>query len=456
LIYVPNSALQVYKTAFSQYEAYIVGYGPSYTMLYKSTNGQIVTPYNSANFGANLISNTYNNGQGTMTFDGPITKIGLNSFRGCTTLKNITIPDTVTVIGSNAFNGCSGLTSIKIPASVTDISIYAYNGCYKLASITVDANNTYFDSRNNCNAIIRTSTNSLRVGCKNTVIPSSVTTIGDYAFYGRLDDMDPKDILISSSVRTIGKYAFARNAALRRIIIPSSVTSINNYAFYDCETLITIFIGTTPPTVPTRGGNIFSVSSGSISTNPIYVPMSALQTYKTIFSNFVSRIVGYGSIIYYTSKNNNIITPSHNLWGSVNLLYNNYYNQGKGIMLFDGTLTEIGNQVFINQSKLNTIIIPETVTKIGHKTFYNSGLTSITIPASVTNIVGMTFDNCRFLSEVIVMPTEPPFIGVAGSDYPTIFDYNAAGRLIKVPAVRLYAYKNAGGWRRYWSDIVAQ
>ena len=130
------------------------------------------------------LENIYTKTGGVIIFDGPVTKIGLNSFRECTTLKQITIPDTVTIIGASAFNGCSGLTSI-----------------------TVDANNTYFDSRNNCNAIIRTSTNNLRVGCENTVIPSSVTTIGDYSFYGRNVS---NGITIPSSVTTIGVSSFQK------------------------------------------------------------------------------------------------------------------------------------------------------------------------------------------------------------------------------------------------------
>ena len=99
---------------------------------------------------------------------------------GC---KNTVIPSSVTSIGSSAFSGCSGLTSISIPSSVTSIGSGAFYGCSGLTTITVDADNPVYDSRNNCNAIIQTTTNRLISGCKNTVIPSSVTSIGNYAFW---------------------------------------------------------------------------------------------------------------------------------------------------------------------------------------------------------------------------------------------------------------------------------
>ena len=120
----------------------------------------------------------------------------------------LTIGDGVTSIGNYAFENCSSLTSVTIPDSVTEIGHAAFANCSSLTSIVVALDNAVYDSRDNCNAIIETATNALKVGCVATVIPKSVTSIGRYAFYGY------------SSLA---------------IAIPDSVTSIGDYAFYDCS-----------------------------------------------------------------------------------------------------------------------------------------------------------------------------------------------------------------------------
>ena len=104
-------------------------------------------------------------------------------FSGCTNLRLLTIGDKVTIIPSSAFSGCSGLTSVVIPNSATSIGDNTFIGCSGLSSVVVDKNNVKYDSRDNCNAIIETSTNKLVGGRNNTTIPNSVTAIGEDAFY---------------------------------------------------------------------------------------------------------------------------------------------------------------------------------------------------------------------------------------------------------------------------------
>lgn len=124
---------------------------------------------------------------------------------GC---QNTIIPNNVTSIRDWAFSGCSSLTSITIPASVMSIGYAAFYGCGLLEDIIVDTENPVFDSRDNCNAIIETNTNTLILGCKNTVIPNSVTSIGDYAFSGC--------------------------TGLNELIIPPSVNKVSASAFWQC------------------------------------------------------------------------------------------------------------------------------------------------------------------------------------------------------------------------------
>ena len=152
--------------------------------------------------------------------------------RGC---KNTIIPDSVTSVKWGAFCGCSGLTSITIPAGVTRIEETAFEGCSGLTSIVVDKENKYYDSRNNCNAIIETESNTLVIGCKNTTIPASVTRLGEYAF---ADRSGLTSITIPQSVTSIGYYTFSGCSGLTSITIPKSVTSIGDYAFAGCHDLV--------------------------------------------------------------------------------------------------------------------------------------------------------------------------------------------------------------------------
>ncbi len=175
----------------------------------------------------------------SITIPEGVTSIGECAFYNCTSLISITIPEGVTSIAYNAFFYCESLTSITIPSSVTSIDIYAFYICPSLTSIKVDSNNKYYDSRNNCNAIIETSTNTLVLGCKNTVIPSGVTSIGENAF---AYCSSLTSITIPESVTSIGDYAFEYCTSLTSITIPDGVTSISGGMFSDCENLISITV----------------------------------------------------------------------------------------------------------------------------------------------------------------------------------------------------------------------
>ena len=133
-----------------------------------------------------------------------------------TEITDLVIPEGVTNIGKYAFYNCDGLTSVTIPSSVTNIGFSAFSGCTGLTSIQVDSNNDIYDSRDNCNAIIETETNTLIVGCRKSTIPSSVTSIGNYAFYGC--------------------------TGLTSVTIPSSITTISDFAFRDCTGLTSVTI----------------------------------------------------------------------------------------------------------------------------------------------------------------------------------------------------------------------
>jgi len=156
-----------------------------------------------------------------------VTSIGQSAFSNCSGLTSVNIPNSVTTIGDNAFSGCSGLTSVAIPNSVTSIWQSAFSGCSALETIIVEEGNSKYDSRENCNAIIETSTNTLYIGCKGSKIPSTVAIIGDHAFGGC---RSIKSIIIPSSVTRINSGAFT-GCWLENIVVKNINTIINSDAF---------------------------------------------------------------------------------------------------------------------------------------------------------------------------------------------------------------------------------
>lgn len=189
---------------------------------------------------------------------------------GC---HNTVIPNTVTGITAAAFAGLDNLTAIAIPSGITKIGRCAFANCINLTSIVVDDDNQVYDSRNNCNAIIETATNTLIECSNNTIIPNTITSIGECAFVGR---RKLTSVSIPNGVVSIGASAFQYCNALTSVSIPSSVQDIGNSAFLMCTALTLVTCeATTPPLLEWGAFNYIPFAEATL-----YVPAESIELYK--------------------------------------------------------------------------------------------------------------------------------------------------------------------------------
>ncbi len=239
-------------------------------------------------------------------------------------------------------------------------------------------------------------------------IPDSVTTIGDYAFNGC---GSLTSVTIGDSVTTIGNSAFYWCYSITSVTIGDSVTTIGDRAFSECHSLTSVTI---PDSVTTIGDGVFAFCYG-------------LAEFKGKFAADEGRCLIIDGVL-------------------------NAFAIGCGAAEYTipDSVTTIGEQAFDNCDSLTSVTIPDSVTTIGEKAFRNcDSLTSVTIGNSVTTIGKEAFEYCSSLSSVYCEATTPPTLG---DSY--VFDSNAAGRKIYVPAESVDAYKAAENWSEYAADIV--
>ena len=394
-----------------------------------------------------------------------VTTIGESAFANCSSLTSVAIPNSVTTIGESALSNCSSLASITIPNSVTSIGGWAFSGCSMLTSMVVESGNTIYDSRENCNAIIETETNILISGCKNTIIPNNVASIGQGAFYRCYPLIS---ITIPNHVTSIGEYAFFKCSSLTSITIPNSVTSIGFMTFYDCSSLTSVTIGNsvtsigdyafydcsgltsitceaeTPPTV---GEYAFDGVSESI---PVYVPCGYIEAYQTgwyIFFNIrgislysieistSNSQMGFARVDYQSCDDVEISAEPNYGYHFVRWSDGNTDNPRSLELTKDTVLTaefaqtvsgQCGDNLYWNYknntltisgsgdmyddcpwgffaAEINDVVLPNAMTYIGSSAFYGcSSLTSVTIPESVTRIGGSAFYGCSSLTSVTI------------------------------------------------------
>ena len=327
------------------------------------------------------------------TIDGyPVTAIGENAFKYCTSLESVTIPDSVISIGEKAFNNCTSLKSVTIGRSVQTIGVNAFYYCTSLESIVVDKENSYYSSKDGV-LFDRNKTQLITYPCGKT----------------------GSSYIIPDRVPSIGEYAFRDCKSLESIEIPYTVTSIGNGAFLNCINLESICLisglgvwGTGIPDTATLVRYGFGDDNVTITKVNLGKDRTTVEIPSSICGVPVTAI-GEKAFQDCTSLKSVTITSG------VQTIGNSAFASCKSLerVTIPNSITSIGEKAFAYCTSLESVTIPNGVQTIRNSTFVGcTSLASVTIPNSVTSIEKWAFDGCTSLANVTI----PSSVKTIGSD----------------------------------------
>lgn len=338
-----------------------------------------------------------------------VTSIGDMAFAMCTGFISVTIPESVTSIGQEAFFACDGIASILIPKSVTSIGTSAFCGCTGLTSIVVESGNPEYDSRNNCNAIIKTSANELICGCTATVIPYGVETIGNSAFKS---SGISGTLILPESVKSIGDEAFIY-CEFSSLVFPNSLTQIGEWAFFRNPNLTAV-------TIP-RG-----VTS---------IGMSAFGSCDSLAVMEVEE----GNPMYDSRNQCNAI---------IETARNRMVSGCRGTTFPEG-LTVIGELTFNGCDSLTTVTLPNSLTTIEEDAFGGcTNLATVIMGTGIKYIREQAF-GCPNLRDVYCYAERVP----TANDYAFLWCAYLDEATLHVPANLVYRYRDASPWNQFGNIV---
>lgn len=386
-------------------------------LLYTSYDNQIIELYRTANFGANIISNTYDN-QGIIIFDADITAIGGHAFKDCDNLISVTIPDSVTSIGVHAFDSCKKLREVMVNNySLETIGDYAFSNCQSLTSFVIPdgVKSIGKDAFYNCSLTYLTiPTKIVNIGesafgsCENI----SVVNISDVSAWCQinfsnssanplchgaklyLNGKELEDIVIPSDIGEVKPYVFFNCSNLTNVVLSDGISKIGDYAFYKCANLNTINM---PNSVASIGNSSFYSCSSLTS---VTIPNSVTTIGRGAFygcnikSVYISNLSAWCQIDFEG-------TDSNPLGGNTKLYLN---DKELTDVVIPNEVFAIKQYAFYSYKYLSSISIGNQVSYIGWSSFEGcKNLTSVSIPNSIIKIEGRAFKDCQNLTNVHIV-----------------------------------------------------